>query len=558
MTETSLTPKPNVGAAAPAVVAFYLPQYHPIPENDEWWGEGFTDWVKVQAASRLFEGHPVPFVPSELGAYDLRDRHVRERQAELARSHGIYGFCYYWYWFGGRRLLEQPLESMLSDGAPDLPFCLCWANEPWSRRWDGRERDVLMPQHHDRVRDLAVLGDLLPYLEDERYIRIDGRPLLLIYRQGLLDDAPRFTSDLREEAIRRGLPGLYLCNVMSVGDAERAASGFDAAVEFPPNGILVTEIDPRTVSADPAFRGRIYDYPTVVTSAIVRPIPSFPYFPGVMPRWDNSARRGLAAEIFHGSTPQLFQRWLRHAASVSGRKNPGASLVFVNSWNEWAEGAHLEPDERTGRRYLEAVRRVVFGEAHDGHAREDPDTADGSDQAPGGARVVEPAPGLPEGVGEMGLTTASVGAAWIDSLDGRPFEGQVIEARPDDTLLMRGWFYGDPRRSGRLGGTAHLVLTGDTGVWHVPIRERHRRPDLLRAMLARDRRTRRLVRLIDRLPDGVGRRVLRLWASRDDHLGFELQVRLGSLPAGRYESAFVELTPRGRSLIRTELVFLVG
>ena len=176
---------------------------------------------------------------------------MRERQAELARAHGIYGFCYYFYWFGGRRLLETPLALMLADGAPDLPFCLCWANEPWSRRWDGRERDILMPQHHDRVRDLAILDDLMPFFEDERYIRIDGRPLLLIYRQGLLDDPVRFTRDLRQRPAGGGFPGLYLCNVMSIGDSERVAAGFDAAVEFPPNGILVTEIDARTARGRP-------------------------------------------------------------------------------------------------------------------------------------------------------------------------------------------------------------------------------------------------------------------------------------------------------------------
>ena len=216
-----------------------------------------------------------------------------------------------------------------------------------------------MAQHHDRIGDLAILDDLMPYFEDPRYIRIDGRPLLLIYRQGLLDDPARFTADLRDEAARRGLAGLFLCNVMSIGDAERVADGFDASVEFPPNGILVTEIDPGSLGADRAFRGRIYDYGSVVTSAIVRPTPPSAVFPGVMPGWDNTARKGLAGEVFDGATPQLFERWLRHAATISARKHHGAPLVFVNAWNEWAEGAFLEPSLEEGRARLEALRRVV-------------------------------------------------------------------------------------------------------------------------------------------------------------------------------------------------------
>ncbi len=311
---TALTPAPPGGPGSPAVIAFYLPQYHRIPENDAWWGEGFTDWTNVTAAKPLYPGHVIPNLPGELGAYDLLSRDVRAAQAELAREHGVYGFCYYFYWFGGRRLLERPLELMLEEGQPDLPFALCWANEPWTRRWDGREQDVLMPQHHDRVGDLAILDDLMPYFEDSRYIRIDGRPLLLVYRQGLMPDAPGFASDLRAEAVRRGLPGLFLCNVLSIGDIERCAPGFDAAVEFPPHGTIGKELRARDLGADRAFRGHIYDYASTVLSAVARPIPSFPCFPGVMPRWDNTARKGLRAHIFHGSTP----RALRAVAAEGG------------------------------------------------------------------------------------------------------------------------------------------------------------------------------------------------------------------------------------------------
>ncbi len=207
-----------------------------------------------------------------------------------------------------------------------------------------------MAQHHDPVRDLAVLDDLMPYFEDERYIRIRGCPVLLVYRPSLMVDPEGFASRLREEAVRRGLLGLHLCNVMSIGDNDRRAPGFDAAVEFPPNGTIGKEIDPRVLGVDPSFHGRIYDYASLVRTVLARPTPAFPYYPGVMPRWDNTARKGMAAHIFHGSSPEIFESWLQRAASITRLRNPRAPLVFINSWNEWAEGAHLEPDQQTGRR----------------------------------------------------------------------------------------------------------------------------------------------------------------------------------------------------------------
>ncbi len=274
---------------------------------------------------------------------------MRSAQAELAREHGVYGFCYYFYWFGGRRLLERPLELMLEDGQPDLPFALCWANEPWTRRWDGREQDVLMPQHHDRVRDLAILDDLMPYFEDPRYIRIDGRPLLLIYRQGLMPDAPGFAADLRAEAVRRGLPGLFLCNVLSIGDIERCAPGFDAAVEFPPHGTIGKEIRARDLGADRAFRGHIYDYASTVLSAVARPIAVVPLLPGRdaplgqhrpqgaagahLPWVDARALRALAATSEPGHAPT------RTRARRSSSSTRGTSGRRARIWSRTSESA---------------------------------------------------------------------------------------------------------------------------------------------------------------------------------------------------------------------------
>jgi hypothetical protein len=542
---TALTPVPPNGPGSPAVVAFYLPQYHRIPENDAWWGEGFTDWTNVTAAQPLYPGHAIPNLPGELGAYDLLSRDVRSAQAKLAREHGVYGFCYYFYWFGGRRLLQRPLELMLEDGQPDLPFALCWANEPWTRRWDGREQDVLLPQQHDRVRDLAILDDLVPYLEDPRYIRIDGRPLLLIYRQGLMPDAPGFAADLRAEAVRRGLPGLFLCNVLSIGDIERCAPGFDAAVEFPPHGTIGKEIRARDLGADHAYRGHIYDYASTVLSAVARPTPSYPCFPGVMPRWDNTARKGLRAHTFHGSTPEFFERWLRRASLDTRRRNPRSPLLFVNSWNEWAEGAHLEPDQRTGRTYLEAVHRVVMAPSNLEDATgplhqkgRDPTRHSAQEMEAGGGFHMTPLlSGLPI---EAASWTEAGGAGWIEEVDGLTLEGFVIQASCGQKLRLRGWFYGDARE-GRRAGSAYIVVSYAGASWHALLTERHRRTDVLRGKLATNHRKRKLIRALDRVTATVGWRVLSLLARRRDRFGFDILVDLDGLPQGTWAIGFAEV-----------------
>ncbi|MGH9586930.1 MAG: glycoside hydrolase family 99-like domain-containing protein, partial [Acidobacteriaceae bacterium] len=220
-------------------IAFYLPQYHPIPENDAWWGKGFTEWTRVVEATRLFHSHCQPQLPEQLGFYDLRVPEVREAQAELARQHGIHGFCYYHYWFNGKRLLERPFTEVLASKRPEFPFCLCWANENWTRRWDGQSQDVLMAQHYSPEGDRAMIRELLPAFRDPRYIRVRGRPLFLVYRAGGLPD-PRATAAIwREEAAAAGLPGLYLCRAESLDEAvspqDPTQIGFDAACEFPPH-----------------------------------------------------------------------------------------------------------------------------------------------------------------------------------------------------------------------------------------------------------------------------------------------------------------------------------
>ena len=362
-------------------IAFHLPQFHPIPENDRWWGQGFTEWINVARTKPLFPGHYQPHLPADLGFYDLRSPEARAAQAELAADYGIYGFCYFHYWFHGRQLLERPVNEILRTSEPDFPFCLCWANESWSRRWDGGDNEVLIEQCYSEADDLAHIRALLPFFLDERYIRVMGCPLFAVYRASKLPD-PRRTTDLwRREAERVGLRGLFLVRVeshMEFGDPREI--GFDCSLEFQHGGRLHLDRPDRRIprrswwhrrklrTAEHAFYDHaIYDYQDLVGHGLNKPVLPYPRIPCVCPGWDNSARRKMGAIILINSTPDLYEGWLREI--VARRRSnmlPGSpglissdSLVFINAWNEWAEANHLEPCQRWGRGYLEATRRAL-------------------------------------------------------------------------------------------------------------------------------------------------------------------------------------------------------
>ncbi|MCO4745774.1 MAG: glycoside hydrolase family 99-like domain-containing protein [Proteobacteria bacterium] len=343
------------------IIAFHLTQFHPIPENDEWWGEGFTEWTNVLRGRPVYPRHRQPQLPGEMGFYDLRDESARTAQAELAKRFGIDGFCYYYYWFGGKRLLEQPVEAMLEGGAPDLPFCLCWANENWTRRWDGKDHEVLIGQNHSPEDDIAMIRDLIRHFRDPRYIRVDGKPMLIVYRTELLPDSVATVKRWREECRRVGIGEIYLCVIRRRFDmpAETTA-GFDAIVDFPPNGHVATELAKGIRGVATEFAGRIFDYRDLIRDAMDRLGQSrtpIPIFPGVTPCWDNSARKGPAAHIYHGASPLLYRAWLAETIRSATRKSHRVEpFVFVNAWNEWAEGCHLEPDEEYGLAWLEATQ----------------------------------------------------------------------------------------------------------------------------------------------------------------------------------------------------------
>jgi glycosyl transferase family WbsX len=350
------------------LIAFYLPQFHPVPENDRWWGPGFTDWRNVAGATPLFEGHYQPRLPGALGFYDLRLDEVRHRQVELARAHGIHGFCYYYYWFNGRRILERPLDRYIADRSIDFPFCICWANENWSRRWDGGNREVLLVQEHDFASDMKFIRDVIPILKDPRYIRINGMPLLVLYRADLLKMPAATAAGWREECQKAGLPGVHLCAAQTFDLRDPRPFGFDSACEFPPHKHAVGQIteDLRGLPTD--FKGWVCDYEMVARHSLTAPAPDFTLYRGIFPSWDNTARKRSQALIFHHADPARYEYWLRGLVEYTRQNLVGDQrIIFVNAWNEWAEGAHLEPDLKHGSAYLEATQRALSGRTDPQH-----------------------------------------------------------------------------------------------------------------------------------------------------------------------------------------------
>ncbi len=350
-------------ASTVKAIAFFLPQFHPIPENDAWWGAGFTEWTNVTQAKPAFPGHEQPHIPGELGFYDLRLPEIREAQAKLAREFGIHGFCYYYYWFAGRRILERPLDDILKTGTPDFPFCICWANESWSRRWDGSEDEVLLKQEHSPETDIAFIRDVIPILKDPRYIQISGAPLLIVYRVGLFPDAKRTTAVWRKICAEEGISRIHLSAVEFTGFNDPYGNGFDSSIEFPPLNVTPLEnLNTKIENLDECFKGGIYDYRHYAAQFLQRERAPYKRFRGVITGWDNTPRRGKWASLFVNSDPQTYEMWLRTIVEETRVNNDaGERLVFINAWNEWAEGAHLEPDTRNGRDYLEATRRALTG-----------------------------------------------------------------------------------------------------------------------------------------------------------------------------------------------------
>ena len=349
------------------VIPFYLPQFHPIPENDQWWGAGFTEWTNVVAAKPVFLGHHQPKLPTITGFYDLRLRDTVALQATLAEEAGIAGWMYYHYWFAGHQLLETPIQSRLSDTV-SLPFCLMWANENWTRRWDGRDDDVLIGQRYDEVSSTRFIVDVMPILRDARYLRIGGRALIAIYRPGQIPDLAAVVASWREAARRGGVGELCVLNVDVAKefhgiDEHFAAAGLDGSLGFPPHSARWEWLPHRDVGAEPGFAGNILSYRAMVEDSIRRMAAGMPdgIFPGIMVAFDNTARRQRDPDVWYGSNPYTFRRWLAAAAASVAHRESDRRVVFVNAWNEWAEGAVLEPSDRFGSTYLLSMRDMTYG-----------------------------------------------------------------------------------------------------------------------------------------------------------------------------------------------------
>jgi hypothetical protein len=363
-------------SGAPRLIALYLPQFHPIPENDEFWGAGFTEWTNVAAARPLYRGHVQPKLPGELGFYDLRLADSRAAQAELARASGIEGFCYWHYWFGGRRVLERPFQEVLESGQPDFPFCLGWANDHWTGVWYGAPDRVLIEQTYPGPDDYrAHFESILPALRDRRCIRVDGCPLFVVFHPMKVPDLKEFSSLWRELAERAGLPGLHL-----VGFGHRSWDptqwGFDASVQHGPR-------IPRRFRSLGGLRARLlrlfgrpitYPYRRYVERDLHSTGSSLDY-PVVLSNWDNTPRSGKFGFVLEGSTPELFRGHLRRELERVAQRRPEQRIVFLKSWNEWAEGNYLEPDRNYGRAYLDVVREELDRAAEDESPRNESDSA---------------------------------------------------------------------------------------------------------------------------------------------------------------------------------------
>lgn len=342
-------------------IAFYLPQFHPVRENDEWWGKGFTEWTNVSKAVPQFAGHYQPHLPGELGFYDLRIPDVMRRQVELAKLYGLEGFCFHYYWFGGRRILERPLQQYVADEQIDFPYCICWANENWTRRWDGLDHDVLLAQQHSPEDDIAFIKELDSMLRDSRYIRIDGKPLVILYRPSLLPDAAATARRWRDYCHESGIGEIFL-GMVQFDEPDPRKYGFDAAIEFPPHRVAggLAPLNPGLEFFNPEYAGHVVDYSDVVERAKAVTAPNYPLIRGVFPSWDNDARKPGRGYTFANSNPQLYRGWLNFAIEYAqGHPVGGEQVVFINAWNEWGEGAHLEPDRKFGYAYLQATRDAL-------------------------------------------------------------------------------------------------------------------------------------------------------------------------------------------------------
>lgn len=349
------------------IIAFYLPQFHPIPENDEWWGKGFTEWTNVGKAKALFKGHEQPRVPADLGYYDLRVAETRKKQADMARAHGVEGFCYWHYWFGnGKRLIERPFNEVLSSGEPDFPFCLAWANESWKGFAHGlKNRNTLIEQFYPGIEDYtAHFYEVLPAFKDKRYMTIDGKPIFMIYLPLASPEVKVFIECWRKLAVENGLKGVYFIGQTN-GINHTAAEILESGVDGVNITRLIGYFAVRTVFQK--LRGRynrlfksmplVYPYKDMSKYFLKEEDRNENYFPSVIPGWDHSPRSGREGLVMTDARPEYFGAHLEEAVKMVEHKADDHKIIFLKSWNEWAEGNYVEPDLKWGTQFLEVIKK---------------------------------------------------------------------------------------------------------------------------------------------------------------------------------------------------------
>ena len=349
------------------LIAFYLPQFHPIPENDEWWGKGFTEWTNVTAARPLFIGHYQPNLPADLGFYDLRLSEVREAQAQMAANYGISGFCYWHYWFGGgKRLLERPINEVLASGKPNFPFCFGWANQSWSGIWHGCPDRILMKQTYPGSKDNQQhFYEVLKAFQDDRYITIDGKQAFVIFKTHELPEPEKFIEQWRKLAQKEGLKGLYFIGMLFY-PWEADIKGFDAFTTNPPisemnNNIRhsMTKIFIKRAMNKVCRIPYIFEYKDYAKYAFPEQTIKDNFIPCIVPNWDNTPRSGVDGYVLHNSTPELYGLVLKKAINIVKNRKEESRVIFVKSWNEWAEGNMLEPSRKWGLKYLEVTKKAL-------------------------------------------------------------------------------------------------------------------------------------------------------------------------------------------------------
>lgn len=350
-------------------IAIYLPQFHPIPENDEWRGKGFTEWTNVTKSTPRFEEHYQPHLPSDLGFYDLRLEEARLAQETLAKQYGIYGFCYYHYWFNGKRMLYEPLDRKLKNPNEDLPFMMCWANENWTRTWVSAERDVLIRQDYSEDDDYNHIKHLINYFKDSRYIKVNGKPIFIIYRPELFPDISKTISTWREEIKKEGFPDLYI-GFARKSRNENLLDCFDFAFEFQPSfSDLPKKSRPNLFQRIKTKLNHLFfsnkDLKIVINDyeEYSKFQMEFSYedrvYPGITPMWDNSARKKDYPFILQDSTPEKYKKWLEHIKLNYPWDKTPEPFLFINAWNEWAEGNHLEPCQKWNLEYLKTTEEML-------------------------------------------------------------------------------------------------------------------------------------------------------------------------------------------------------